>query len=120
MLSEVTVFRKVAQAYRDYGEGKGKASISRLVGPQDSTTMGAYLARFDERSVPWTVRYDELIVCLEGEFRLRVKDSLHVLEAGDVVWVPTGTELAYEGAESLVFIAIAPVDWRDKVPSVSS
>lgn len=117
MLSDVTVFRNDAQSFQAYGEGEGKASISRLVGPEDSQTMGAYFARFDGRSVPWTVQYDELIVCIEGEFRLRVAATLHTLKVGDVIWVPNGTDLAYEGTESMVFIAIAPVDWRS--PAVS-
>ncbi|APG86477.1 ethanolamine utilization protein EutQ (plasmid) [Sinorhizobium americanum CCGM7] len=74
--------------------------------------MGAYLARFDGRSVPWTVRYDEVIVCIEGDFHLRVGERLHALRPGDVIWIPKNTELVYDGVESLVFIAIAPVDWR--------
>ena len=47
------VFRRATTAFQPYGEGEGNASIARLVGPQDSQTMGAYLARFDERPVTW-------------------------------------------------------------------
>ena len=112
MYIEPTVFRQGLTAFAAYGEGPGEASIARLVGPQDSSTMGAYLARFHGRSVPWTVRYDEVIVCIEGEFHLRTGERLHTLNPGDVIWIPKDTELAYNGVESLVFIAIAPVDWR--------
>ncbi|EJZ22725.1 ethanolamine utilization protein EutQ (plasmid) [Rhizobium sp. Pop5] len=115
MHREPTVFRKDTTEFAAYGEGPGEASIARLVGPQESETMGAYLARFNGRSVPWTVRYDELITCIEGAFRLRVGLILHTLHPGDVIWIPKDTELAYDGADSLVFIAIAPVDWRNRL-----
>lgn len=115
MYDKPTIFRKVSTVFGEYGEGAGQASIARLVGPQDSSTMGAYLARFNGRSVPWMVRYDEVIVCIEGEFWLRVGPTLHILHSGDVIWIPKDTELAYEGADSLVFIAIAPVDWRNRL-----
>jgi ethanolamine utilization protein EutQ len=115
MYREPTVFRKDTTEFGAYGEGPGEASIARLVGPQESETMGAYLARFNGRCVPWTVRYDEVITCIEGEFRLRVGPTLHALNPGDVIWIPKDTELAYDGADSLVFIAIAPVDWRNRL-----
>lgn len=98
--------------FAPYGEGPGAASISRLVGPGDSTTMGAYLARFDGRSVRWTIHYDELIAGISGKFRLKSAGEVHELGPGDVLWIPEGTELEYQGDAAMVFISIAPVDWR--------
>lgn len=120
MIEEIRTFRRAELPFKDYGEGPGAAAISRLVGPGDSATMGAYLARFDGRSVAWTVRYDELIVCIEGEFRLRSGGNVHTLVPGDVLWIPNGTSLRYEGSECLVFIAIAPVDWRSRVENAEA
>jgi len=51
--------------------GIGWAGIARLVGPELSKTMGAGLAAFDGCAIEWTVLYDEMIVVLEGLFRLR-------------------------------------------------
>lgn len=115
MYIKPTIFRKNSTTFSDYGEGEGSASIARLVGQQNSTTMGAYLARFNGRSVPWTVRYDEIIVCIEGEFNLYTGDAVNTLQTGDVIWIPKDTELVYDGVDCLVFIAIAPVDWRAKL-----
>jgi ethanolamine utilization protein EutQ len=112
MQEQPKVFRRATTEFQPYGEGSGNASIARLVGPQDSRTMGAYLARFDERPVAWTVRYDEVIVCVEGVFKLTADGVVHELQPGDVIWIPEGTGLVYDGAYCLVFIAIAPVDWR--------
>lgn len=33
---------------------------------------------------------------------------------GDVLWVPKGTELAYEGEGATVFYALDPVDWKTR------
>ena len=113
------VFRRATTAFQPYGEGQGNASIARLVGPQDSQTMGAYLARFDERPVTWTVRYDEVIVCVEGVLRLTVGGTVHELPPGDVIWIPEDTDVVYNGTDCLAFIAIAPVDWRARREVVS-
>lgn len=115
MSEDVRLFRQSEITFADYGEGPGSASIARLVGPDSSATMGAYIARFDGRSVAWTVRYDELIFCLSGLFRLRTAEATHELERGDVLWVGEGTELRYEGEAATVFMAIAPVDWRSRL-----
>lgn len=114
MNADVRLFKYADTSFSDYGDGPGSASISRLVGPDRSSTMGAYLCRFDGRSVSWTVQYDELIVCISGHFRLRTLDATYELGVGDVLWIGKGTELRYEGDAATVFMAIAPVDWRNR------
>nr|WP_279577170.1 AraC family ligand binding domain-containing protein [Pseudomonas sp. LA21] len=94
------------------GEPVDSAAICRLIGPTDSQTMGAGLARFDGVSIEWTVLYDELIVVLEGHFRLRLADRVIDAAPGDVIWVPERTPLAYEGEKACVFYALYPVDWQ--------
>ncbi|MER8587053.1 AraC family ligand binding domain-containing protein [Mesorhizobium sp. M1338] len=70
--------------------------------------MGAGIARFDECSIAWTVLYDELIVTLEGNFRLRVGDEVFNCGPGDVLWVPENTPLHYEGTNAIVFYHCRP------------
>lgn len=113
MTTEVRLFKYAETPFFDYGDGPGSASIARLVGPDSSTTMGAYLCQFDGRSVSWTVQYDELIACISGRFRLWTPTAAYELGAGDVLWIGKGTELRYEGDAAIVFMAIAPVDWRN-------
>jgi len=57
------------------------------------------------------------IVVLEGTFRLRLgKGYRRKLEAkkGDVIWLPEGTPLKYEGKKAVVFYCLYPVDWRKR------
>lgn len=114
-MSEVIHFHRDALAFEPYGEHRtGSASIARLVGPQESNTMGAGIARFDKVSIEWTVLYDELIVALEGTFRLRVGERVYETKPGDVLWIPAHTPLRYEGDGATVFYALSPVDWRER------
>lgn len=112
-VSEVRHFQQSALQFQSYaGEPVDRAAICRLIGPTDSQTMGAGLARFDGVSIEWTVLYDELIVVLEGHFRLRLADRVIDAAPGDVIWVPERTPLAYEGEKATVFYALYPVDWQ--------
>ncbi|KAF1054177.1 MAG: Ethanolamine utilization protein EutQ [Stenotrophomonas maltophilia] len=112
-MTTVRHFPLAEQTFQPYsGHPLERAAISRLIGTEDSQTMGAGLARFDACSISWTVLYDELIVVLEGRFRLRLGDRVVDAVPGDVIWVPENTPLAYEGDGATVFYALYPVDWQ--------
>ncbi|MGF6536596.1 ethanolamine utilization protein EutQ [Paraburkholderia sp. GAS206C] len=114
-MSEVIHFQRDTVSFEPFGEqGSGSASIARLVGPELSKTMGAGLARFDNVSVEWTVHYDELIFTLDGAFTLRVGEHAYETRPGDVLWIPAGTSVRYEGRGATIFYALAPVDWRER------
>jgi ethanolamine utilization protein EutQ len=107
-------FKSSERSFDHFGGPPGRAEIARLVGPELSQTMGAGLAKFDDCSIEWTVLYDELIVVLEGTFRLQVGGETYVCAPGDVLWIPENTPLRYEGERSTVFYAVYPVDWRQR------
>ncbi|MCW2241592.1 AraC family ligand binding domain-containing protein [Azospirillum canadense] len=108
------LFKRDQAPFEAYGDGPGTATIARLIGPDISTTIGAGLATFDSTSIAWTVLYDEVVVGIEGAFRLRTGDTVHEVGPGDVLWIPKGTALRYEGSAALVFYALYPVDWRTR------
>lgn len=112
--AKVQHFRKSTMSFTAYGGPPGKATIARLVGPDISKTMGAGIATFDGCSIEWTVLYDEVIVVLNGTFRLVVGKETHTCAPGDVVWIPENTPIRYEGDKATVFYALHPVDWRQK------
>ena len=111
-MSKVKLFKASDMAFEPYGGPPGSATIARLVGPEISHSMGAGIATFDACSIEWTVLYDEVVVVLEGTFRLRVGKETHELSPGDVIWLPENTPLRYEGDKAKVFYALSPVDWR--------
>jgi ethanolamine utilization protein EutQ len=114
-MSDVMHMKAKDIKFEALGGPPGSATIARLIGPEESRTMGAGIAIFDGCSMEWTVLYDEVIVVLEGIFRLRIgKNSERTIEAspGDVIWLPENTPLKYEGDKAKVFYALYPVDWR--------
>lgn len=113
-MSEVRHFRKQDMSFAPYGGPPGEATIARLVGPDISRTMGVGIATFDGCSIEWTVLYDEMIVVLEGRFRLRVGDKIYDAGPGDVIWIPENTPLRYEGEKARVCYTLFPVDWRQR------
>ena len=111
---KVAHFRKSEMSFAAFGGPPGKATIARLVGPEMSKTMGAGIATFDGCSIEWTVLYDEVVVVLEGTFRLVVGSETYSCAPGDVIWIPENTPLKYEGDKAKVFYTLYPVDWRQK------
>jgi ethanolamine utilization protein EutQ len=111
---KVVHFHKTEMNFAAFGGPPGSATIARLVGPEMSRTMGAGIATFDRCSIEWTVLYDEVIVVLEGTFRLVVGGEAHSCKPGDVIWIPENTPIKYEGEKAKVFYALHPVDWRQK------
>lgn len=108
-------FKAAGMKFEAFGSPPGKASITRLIGTDVSHSMGAGIAMFDGCSIEWTVLYDEVIVVLEGTFRLRIGEKAEqTIEAspGDVIWLPENTPLRYEGDGAKVFYALYPVDWK--------
>ncbi|MDQ7246914.1 hypothetical protein [Dongia sedimenti] len=108
-------FKRAEMTFEDFGgEGPGKGTIARLVGPDLSKTMGAGIATFDGCSIDWTVLYDEMIVVIEGTFRLGTPEGEITAKPGDVIWVPEKTPISYRGDKAVVCYALYPVDWRKR------
>lgn len=87
--------------------------MARAVGGDLSGTMAAGVARFDDCSVAWTVLYDEIVYVIDGVFRLAMPDGVLEGEAGDILWIPEGTELKYEGESASIFYAVYPGNWKE-------
>ncbi|MEM6579151.1 MAG: AraC family ligand binding domain-containing protein [Pseudomonadota bacterium] len=87
------------------------AGIAEVTGETHGTRLGTGFARFRNAEIPWTVKYDEVMLVLEGRVSVRTADA--TLEAGpqDCIWLPEGTSLTYVAEEALVFYAIEPSDW---------
>lgn len=112
-MSRTTHFKRSERAFEPYAGPPGRAEIARLVGTERSKTMGAGVAVFEDSSVEWSVRYDEVICVLAGHFRLVVGEERFECEPGDVLWIPARTALRYESdGRAEVFYVLYPVDWQ--------
>ncbi len=92
----------------EYGE---QAEVVEVCGTGDGSELGTGYARFKDAAIPWTVKYDEVVLVLEGH--LTIHTAQGDLEAGphDCIWLPEGTDLTYIAQSALVFYAIQPASW---------
>lgn len=91
-----------------------QASVTEATGAADGDRLGAGFARFANAEIPWTVKYDEVLLVLEGH--VTILTDVGALEAGprDCVWLPEGTALTYIAEDALVFYALSPADWAER------
>lgn len=99
--------------FQHRGGPPGEAAVARAVSTDLSATMGAGVARFDACSIAWTVLYDEVVYVIDGVFRLVTKDGVLEGQPGDIIWIPEGTELKYEGEHASIFYAVYPGNWKE-------
>jgi ethanolamine utilization protein EutQ len=95
------------------GGPPGEAYVAQAVKPHQTETMTAGWGKFDGCSIEWTVKYDEYIFVLEGTFRLRLEDGVLEATRGDIIWIPDGTRLWYEGDKAVIFWAVYPGNWAE-------
>lgn len=88
--------------------------VVEVAGLADGSQLAGGLARFRDASIPWTVRYDELILVLEGRFAVDTPNGR--LEAGprDTIWLPKGTPVTYSAVDALVFYSLHPAGWASE------
>ena len=91
-----------------YGD---QAQVAEVSGTTQGTELGTGFVRVKNAHVPWTIKYDEVIVCIEGVFEILIGDVKHTLRPKDSMWLPKGTKMTYISEDSLVFYAIHPANW---------
>lgn len=113
-MSQAKVIKHSDLEFSHRGGPPGHAAVARAIGPDTSNSMAAGFARFDGCQISWTLLYDEVVVVMDGTFRVRTPDALLEGQRGDVLWLPEGTELHYEGEDALIFYAVYPGDWKER------
>jgi ethanolamine utilization protein EutQ len=112
MNQDVLHFSAGTTSFTPWASDTPGTQIGRLVGVSHSQTMGAGYFHIDGDSIEWTVLYDEVLVVTAGEFRLRLADRVIEGRAGDVIWIPKGTSVVYEGNGAKFVYVLYPVNWR--------
>jgi ethanolamine utilization protein EutQ len=109
------VVRPDDAAWEDLGAGGKRSDIKSLVGPDQSDTIAAGLCVFEDSSFDWTLAYDEIVHVLEGTVEVQVGEERLRGEAGDVLFIPDGSQVTYvfQGLCRLFFAAY-PADWQQR------
>ncbi|MEL6999928.1 MAG: ethanolamine utilization protein EutQ [Pseudomonadota bacterium] len=94
----------------EYGE---QAEVAVACGPDDGTALGCGYVRMTGAEIPWTIKYDEIVLVLEGSITIRTAAGDLTAKAHDSIWLPAGTKLTYVSPEALLFYAIHPANWAE-------
>jgi len=69
---------------------------------------------FDHAKLPWFLNYDEVDYVIEGEFVLEVEGQVFHAKAGDVVYIPKGSQVVFSSPRFCkVFYCTYPANWAD-------
>lgn len=95
----------------EYGDQPQAAVICS---PEDGTELGAGMGRLTNARFPWTIKYDEVLVVLEGQLRIHANGKVLVANKHDSIFLPAGTALEYEAESVLMLYAIHPANWSEQ------
>ena len=92
----------------EYGD---QAQVAELCGSEDGSLLGVGLVRLTQARIPWTIKYDEFILVLEGHFTVETDTCVLAAVANQALWLPAGTRLTYQAEKALLLYAIHPTNW---------
>ena len=95
----------------EYGD---QAQVAQLCGADDGSKLGVGLVRLSNAAIPWTIKYDELILVLEGVLTVKTVVAELSATANQAMWLPAGTQLTYSSDKALLLYAIHPTDWAQQ------
>lgn len=88
--------------------------VVEVAGLADMSELSGGFARFRDAEIPWQVRYDELILVIEGEISIQTPQGLLVAGPKDTIWLPKGTPVTYMSKDALVFYSLQPASWANE------
>lgn len=76
--------------------------------------LAAGFMTFEHSRLPWFLNYDEVDYVIEGDFVLEVEGKVFRAVAGDVVYIPKGSQVVFSSPTFCkVFYAAYPANWAD-------
>jgi len=91
--------------------------VVEVAGLADRSELSGGFARFHDARIPWQVRYDELILVIEGEFTVETPEGRFTAGPRDTIWLPKGTPVTYISKSALVFYSLQPASWASEETS---
>lgn len=95
------------------------ASTNELINDGSGASMAAGVVHFRDCAIPFTLWYDEVMIChtVERGFQIELDGVVHSMVAGDMMWIPSGTSLVWrsDGTTTCHFV-VSPPDWAKHKP----
>lgn len=86
-----------------------------VVTAADGSPMGAGFMEWENSFFPWKPKYDEVDYVIEGELHIRCGNETTVGKAGDVIFIPKGSNIEFGTPSRVRFFYVAyPANWAEK------
>ena len=94
----------------EYGD---QAAATQVCGAEDMSELASGYGRLTNARFPWKIKYDEILIVLEGELTVHVNGESLTAGQFDSIWLPKGTSVEYEAENALIVYAIHPANWAE-------
>lgn len=92
--------------------GDQRLFLGDVLDHTSGTAMSVGFARYGKgESNPWTVSYDEVLIVTRGAFTVRTAAGTASARAGEIIYLPAGTELVYQADEETELVYVAHPHW---------
>jgi ethanolamine utilization protein EutQ len=96
-------------------DAKG-VTLKDLFTVEESPRLGAGIMELDHTSLDWTLTYDEMDYVIEGTLEIVVDGRKTKAEAGELVFIPKNTRIAFSTPDKARFLYVVyPANWADLV-----
>lgn len=87
--------------------------LKDVITAREANLCAGFMA-FDRSRLPWRLTYDEVDYVVEGTFTVQAAGHTYTLSAGDVLYIPKGTEVVFASLDKArVFYVTYPANWAD-------
>lgn len=104
--------RVVIQPFDQAPPGQ-KIGLTDVITAREGNLCSGFMT-FDHSKLPWFLNYDEVDYIIEGDFVLEVDNKVFRAKAGDVVYIPKGSQVIFSSPTFCkVFYVTYPANWAD-------
>jgi ethanolamine utilization protein EutQ len=108
---KVTAFRS-DDVQTWWQRGDQRLFLGDVVDHTSDAAMSVGFARYRKGEAnPWTVAYDEALIVTSGAFTVRTAEGAVSARAGEVIYLPAGTELVYQADEDTELVYVSYPHW---------
>lgn len=84
-----------------------------VTGKDGSPMTAGFMSWTRAENFPWSLGYDEIDYVVEGELHVHIAGEKLVAKAGDVVFIPKGSDIVFATPTRVkVFYVTYPADWQ--------
>jgi len=102
----------VIQPFHEAPQGQ-KIGMVDVISAREANLCCGFMT-FDHARLPWYLNYDEADYVIEGDFVLEVEGQAFRAKAGDVIYIPKGSNVVFSSPTFCkVFYTTYPANWSD-------